>query len=551
MTELQKQVQRAQRLINFQSFLSALVWSMAICFGIAAIGLGIRKIWFIDVDARQWTIGWLAGASAMGLISSVGYTWWKRKSMVEAAIEIDRRFGLRERVSSSLSLSEQEADSQIGRALVADASKRVQRIDVREKFGLQSNRWALLPFATGALALAMVLIPDAVPSASDSEVKAKTVEVEKVKKSTTALKKKLAKKSEELSDKDLPEAAKLAKKLEQGINKLSKGDGDKKKTLVEMNDLAKMLRQRRDSMKGSEELRKKLNQLKDMKVKDGPADQLAKALKDGDFKAALDQVMDLQQQLRKGNLSRDQQQKLAQQMDQMQKKLQQLVKKHEEQKEQLKKQIEEQKKAGNKAAAQKLQQKLAQMQAQDQAMKKMQQMAQQMEKVAQNMQQGNQQEASQQLADMAQDLQSMKQEMEELQAMEDMMDQLADAKDAMNCEACNGDGCTMCQGMGGFGDLEGMPGMGMGEGQGRGDRPEEKTDSNFYDSKVRAKPRRGQMVVVGNVRGQNKPGDALEAIKEAMEAASTADESPLTNVRLPRAQREQAQQYFDAVRSGK
>ena len=41
-----------------------------------------------------------------------------------------------------------------------------------------------------------------------------------------------------------------------------------------------------------------------------------------------------------------------------------------------------------------------------------------------------------------------------------------------------------------------------------------------------------------------------EAIKEAMEAASSADENPLTNLRLPREQREQAQQYFDAVREG-
>lgn len=93
-----------------------------------------------------------------------------------------------------------------------------------------------------------------------------------------------------------------------------------------------------------------------------------------------------------------------------------------------------------------------------------------------------------------------------------------------------------------------MPGRGLGEGQGRGDRPEEKTDVNFHDSRVAADLDKGKMIVVGNVRGPNKPGEALEAVKEAMESANTNDENPLTNVRMTRAQREQAQQYFDAMR---
>ena len=58
------------------------------------------------------------------------------------------------------------------------------------------------------------------------------------------------------------------------------------------------------------------------------------------------------------------------------------------------------------------------------------------------------------------------------------------------------------------------------------------------------------MVMKGFVRGPNKPGEALEAVKEAMESATTNEENPLKNVRLTRAQREQAQQYFDLMREG-
>ena len=59
------------------------------------------------------------------------------------------------------------------------------------------------------------------------------------------------------------------------------------------------------------------------------------------------------------------------------------------------------------------------------------------------------------------------------------------------------------------------------------------------------------MVVTGNVRGPNRPGEALEAIKEAMAAAETAEEDPLTNVRMPKAQLEQAEQYFNQIRDAR
>ena len=137
-----------------------------------------------------------------------------------------------------------------------------------------------------------------------------------------------------------------------------------------------------------------------------------------------------------------------------------------------------------------------------------------------------------------------------MQALDEMMDQLASARDSMNCDACDGEGCAMCQGMGDFGMPGEIPGMGMNEGQGRGDRPEEQTDKRFYDSKVKTKVGKGKMVLAGSVAGPNKPGEALEAIKEAMAAAETAEENPLTSVRMPKAQLEQAQQYFDSVRDG-
>ena len=135
--------------------------------------------------------------------------------------------------------------------------------------------------------------------------------------------------------------------------------------------------------------------------------------------------------------------------------------------------------------------------------------------------------------------------------LDDMLDQIADAKNAMNCDQCQGKGCKACQGQGGGGEGDGPPGNGMGEGQGVGPRPEaEGGDEKFYDSPVPTDPGPGAAVVVGRVQGPNTAGQAREAIKTEIEAARRESARPITDQKLPRAQREHAQQYFDEFREG-
>lgn len=440
MTEIQQQVQRARQRILLQTFLASCTWCLAIGLSVAAAAVAATKIWFLDVDPKTWTYGWFIGSTVAAFLGAGLWTWCRQTSSAEAAIEIDRRFGLKERVSSTFALTPDEADSEVGRALMADALQRVKRIDVRDQFEVRAGRWAWLPIVTGALAVALVFLPDAKPRSTSKQAEAKTVEVERVKKTTTALKKKLEKQRELMKNKNLKEANKLAQKLEKGIDELSKSDSDKKKTLVKMNNLAEELRQRRESLKGNEALKKRLDQLKGIKIKEGPADELAKAMQNGDFKKALEQIQELQKSIKEAKLNQEQQEQLAQQMQQMQKKLEEMVKQHDEAKKNLEEQLAKAKQQGNEMAAKKLQQKLNQMQTQDEAMKKLQQMAQKMDQIAQKMQQGESQQAMEQLSEMAKDLESMQQAMDELEALEDMMDQLASAKDSMNCQQCDGGG---------------------------------------------------------------------------------------------------------------
>ena len=88
-----------------------------------------------------------------------------------------------------------------------------------------------------------------------------------------------------------------------------------------------------------------------------------------------------------------------------------------------------------------------------------------------------------------------------MELLDEAMEQLADAKNSMMCESCQGEGCSMCQGgMSGLmamGRSRNQGGMGMGDGRGVGDRPEAKTNKNFYDSKVRANASKARAVVTG------------------------------------------------------
>ena len=155
---------------------------------------------------------------------------------------------------------------------------------------------------------------DATPDSSTT-TQAATVQVEqRVLNSTENLKKKLEERRKKAIERGLTEAGDLFKKLEQGVDSLNKNeDVDRQNALVKLNDLARDLQQRQKDLLSRDDLRKQLNTLKD--IKQGPADRMAKAMKQGDFKAALNELKQLQDQLAKSELSEEEQKQLRDQLE--------------------------------------------------------------------------------------------------------------------------------------------------------------------------------------------------------------------------------------------
>jgi septal ring factor EnvC (AmiA/AmiB activator) len=554
MEEIKRQVARARRRMNFAQFLWIVSWSLTAALAVALVGVLVPRFWVISVDADTWTWSWIGGSAVTGLIVGWLIAFLKRRGDLEAAIELDRRYGLKERVSSSLSLTEEERQSEFGQALLTDAARRVERIDVREHFGVPVSWRTLLPLAP---ALAMFAIIFFVPLAQsnlkaspDNEQRAK----ESIKKAATELEKRLAIQKKEAEEKGLKEAQAALDELSKQAQKLKSGDAaDRKEAIVKLNDMAKELQKRKNEIAANEKFQKQLQDLKDLDK--GPADKVVDAMKEGNLAEAAKEMGKLLDELKNGQMNKEDAEKLAKQLEQVQKKIEDLRAKHEQKKKELEEQIEQKKQAGELGEAAKLQQQLDQLKQQDKQMNgAMKKMADQMGQAAQKLKEGDQQAAAQQMQEMAQELQEMQDQLAEGESLQEALDQLEEAKDAMNCDKCNGEGCKHCQGngkkKGQGGKKDGPPGDGLGEGQGYGARPEEATDTKGYKAREKGNVGKGKSVRVGDATGKNIAGKAQQATSEEVVSSLAKDPDPIDETGLPRDQREHSKEYFEKLLKG-
>lgn len=552
MDTLRKQVRRARRRIMLQQLVIALCWCWGAALLLAAVVIGVDRWWPLGIE--PWMP--LAAAAAAGSLAAVGWTWAARRSALDAAVEIDRRFALRERVSSTLAMQEDQLDSPAGRALLDDALRRVKSLNVAERFGISPRAWQpALVVVPATLAVLLVLFVD--QAVREDETQAKADEVarrEQIQQSSEDLRKQIARRREAAIEKNLKDLEAPLTSMEKELERLSKSDRvDKKQALLKLSDLANDLKKRRDALGGVDEIRR---QLQGMKAGErGPGDRLAKAMKEGDFQRAADEVAKLREKIKQGDLDEQQREQLAKQMAQMQQKLDDVAKAHQQAQQKLQEKIDQLNKAGDEQQAEKLQEKLDQLRQQAPQMDQLRQMAQQLGRCSQCMKQGQGGQAAAELNDLAESLRQMQQEADALELLDGAMDQIAQAKDSMNCKQCGGKGCAACRGGANAGNAadgknNGPPrlGGGNGEGPGGGFRAEKDGDVKFRDSRVPQTIRRGKLVIEGRADGPNLKGKIQQAIKPVMQSADQSDDNPLTGQPLPRGQREHAQQYFDSIR---
>jgi septal ring factor EnvC (AmiA/AmiB activator) len=539
MEQLSKKVAIARRRLATQKFLRAVPWCLFGTLLLAALLVAVDK--FYPLGLKVWA--WPAMGAAAGVVLAAALVWFRGQSEIDAAIEIDRRFQLKERVSSTYALSAADRDSAVGRALIGDAVRALERVEVAEGFRLSMSRAALLPILPAAIAFLVAVFLN--PASDTATATTETTEKVQVKHAVEIAQKKAEERRKEARELDLKDLEEPLTKLEAGLKQLAKGDDDRRQAMVKMNDLNKELEQRREELRGNDRLKDQLEQMKNLGR--GPADKLAGALKNGDLKQAAKELEALKDQLKNGKLDDEAKANLAKQLDQIEQKLQAMVDKHRKLEDELKSQIAEKRAAGQTKEANELEKQLAKLAKQAPQMKQLERMAQKMGQCAQCTKQGDGQGAAEAMAQMQSELAEMAQQLAEAELLDEALDQLAEAKDAMACKECDGMGCAACRGAGRFGN---RPGNGLGRGQGEGDRPEEETRTGFYDTKVKQQIGRGAATVTDRVEGPNVKGRVEQEIQSQFEAVRGSDADPLADTKLPRGYRDHARTYFDNLREG-
>jgi len=545
---IQKQIKRAHRRLTSQIFLKHLSIAVFICLAIALIGVAVPKLWFIPVEKNTWVASWIGSSLGLALLSAIVMTWVKRPQRLIAAVEVDRRFGLKERLSSALHLSSNDRQTPVGAALLQDAAGRAERIDIRDKFPVGFSRqhlWLLIP---ALITLGAWFIPEAEKPISKSTI-ASNVQLNQIKNATKPLVEQIRKKREAAEKEGLEDAVEIYKQIESELEKLQKdGKLDAKKALAKLNDLKKELQERRDELGTGDSLKKNLEGLKNFDK--GPAEKFADSLEKGDFEQASDELEKMIEKLEKGEMTSEMKEQLAKQAESLEKALQDAMANHEKNKQDLQDQISKAEQSGDIQKAAQLRKELEKMQSKDSQMGELGEMADELDKLESALKSGDAKAAKEALEQIKSQIENMKSSMQESEELEEMMDELDSSKSSMNCKKCNGKGCKDCKGAGTKkGGMKGNgKGDGLGDGQGFGDRPEEETDTNFFDSQVRADVKEGETIFAGKINGSNKKGITKEAMKEAVLTSQADDAESLEDVVLPKAQRDQTREYFDAMR---
>lgn len=549
MDKIKQQVAVAHRRLVVQQFLVIVAGTLSVTLLVAAGALAVPKIWVLPLEPAVWTWSWVTGGTAAGLLAASIWTWLVRRSAIDAAIEIDRRCQLQERVSSVLSLSPAERDTEIGQALVQDALRRVERIDLRDRFVVRlPRRLAVLLLPAALIGLLVALVPNAVPEGHAAAAGSPDEQAEQARRSARQLQDQLARVKQQAEDQGLPDADVLFQQLRRGLDGLlNQPDLDRKQALVRMNDLAKSLEQRRDRMGDVDRLRQQLDRLKGLAA--GPADKIAAAMKAGEFQQALDELHKLQDRLREGQLSDEERQQLAQQLDQLQNRLQELADAHDQAKRELEQEIQRRQAAGDLAGAGKLQRQLDQLHRLNEPLDALQNMARQLGQCRECLQNGDGQAAAAQLDAMAQNLQDLQRQSEQLETLQQLLDEVAMAKEAMGCPQCAGQGCEDCQGQFGRGRGE-QPGWGIGSGRGQDERPPAEIETGVYESRVSGQVQPGEAVRIGSAGGPNQPGQMLQEARDQLQSSFAQEADPLVDLRLPKKEREHTRDYFRRYRQG-
>jgi uncharacterized coiled-coil DUF342 family protein len=536
-----------------------LVNRLAVCW---AVALGLAFVWvlvepFAAPTATAHGKWWVTvSLFAVGSLAAIGWTIRNAPSRAGAALEIDNRFDLRERVTTALGLDDTLRSTSAGQAVLADAAATVTPLRMKDRFPVRP-KWpaAIAPAFAGLIALAILFAaPDQLKQAlAGEDTKAKTLDPLTVDKQDASKKVNPFAKAKVQDELDRQNKSEKLKDLESELEKLGdkfnkdREPNDSTKAREKVTELTKMedkLKQLNDEkFQKLSKLDQKMQELerlnRDPDFNDGPAKELNDALSKGDLKKAKEEVDELKKKAKKDELKPEEKAQLQRQMEKMKDEIERLSRDKEKEKK-LQDMIKKAKEQGKDAES--LERELDKMKQENSgAEKAMQDLAEKMQKASDALKQGDMEELADQLEKIGSQMKEIEGDLQDLEDVQQYLQKLkAEKKKA--CAQCEGGECD------GEGDPQrkdgakwtskGRPGM--------GERGEEKDDTSSTEEKQKGLfDPRGKKVYGGGVRGpaftKKSTTELGKQIQEAVQEAPQAVDAQ----RLPRDARDSVKEYFE------
>lgn len=424
---LHRQVGRVYRRLLIQTLANTLFMSLGVALLLATGWFLLQPLMLAEPAA--W-LRWMVAGSLVGLAALVGLYLGFRKapSRLVAALSLDREFGLKERVTTSLMLPAVQASTPVGQALLADTTERVKDLDVRSRFPFRLA-WTSALVPIGALALAIVAVFYQ-PSLNRPRVEDATVDLTQPLPNAADVEKKMKDLVKKPSEKPNPERLKpedlqkLEAELEKIANRPRENKEQVRERVKEMTALEEAMKSREKEMaeKGRtlKEQLQRLDRMSASKDGDGPAKDMEKALSEGKLDKAREEIEKISKRLQNQELTAKEQEQLRKQLENVQKKLERVAQQRDK---------EEQLKKAN-LDPQTLKRELDQLKKDKEKLADLQNLADQLGQVQRALKEGDAKNAGESLSQAANQMKNMEGDEQDLQDLRDQLARLTDAKDS-------------------------------------------------------------------------------------------------------------------------
>jgi hypothetical protein len=555
LSPVETRVRQARRRLFTQALLNrvGLAWGAAL-----AIGL----VWFLVEPAAvpgapaylKWAV--LGGAAVLGTILAIWTALRAAPSRLSAALAIDQRFDLKERVTTALSLTPQDHSSPAGQALLDDTNDKLERVTVPAKFPVRIGWRALfLPAQAAAIAILALYPPPVLTMLAGGGSKKDADDAQAAEKNAPpkpAIPRTFIKPPAERSTRseELRQLEAELEKLYAEHNKPVDPNQEKPEQVRDRQEriasaeerLQKREREMNEKFQKLQEQMEKLTELKEGEQRpDSPGKDFEEALAKGDLQKAKEDVEKLEKKARDKKLDPKDQQQLKDQLDQMEAKLERMKKEQDEKKQKLKDLIEKAKRENRDADS--LERELKNLEQEQKLTPEMQELANAIKGCKQCLDAKDFDGLADQLGNLGKQLGDIGEDLKDLDDIEEHLQNLKQMKK---------EGCKQCEGEG---KQKGEPGVhkddatGYAEGA-TGRRKENKDAATQAGEEKRARgffDPKGRKTYGGSTTGPafkkassvEMAGDIRQAVQDAPEAIEVQ--------KLPKAAKDMVKEYFEKL----